>query len=157
MPAMVIQSSTACTGRAPSSHWRRRELAPSAVLTPIDSQSSRDPFSRALKERGQAVHTRFLLRWTWDEELRHAVHKGTTKVEGNHQFAKFLNFRGEGALKANIPADQEKAIVYNELVADAVAAQTVNDLTHALNKLHDRGIDIAAEDLAHSVRTRRAR
>jgi hypothetical protein len=31
----------------------------------------------------------------------------------------------------------------------AVAAQTVNDLTHALNKLHDRGINIAAEHLAH--------
>ncbi|MGO9994488.1 MAG: hypothetical protein ACLPTF_18505 [Steroidobacteraceae bacterium] len=30
-----------------------------------------------------------------------------------------------------------------------MAAQTVNDLTHALNKLHDRGINIAAEDLAH--------
>jgi hypothetical protein len=52
-------------------------------------------------------------------------------------------------LKTNRPADQEKAIVYNELVANAVAAQTVNDLTHALNKLHDRGINIAAEDLAH--------
>ena len=95
------------------------------------------------------LFTRFLLRWTWDEELRHAVHKGTTKVERNHQFSKFLNFGGEGGLKTNNPADQEKAIVYNELVANAVAAQTVNDLTHALNKLHDRGINIAAEDLAH--------
>ena len=95
------------------------------------------------------LFTRFLLRWTWDEELRHAVHKGTTKVERNHQFSKFLNFGGEGGLKTNNPADQEKAIVYNELVANAVAAQTVNDLTHALNKLHDRGINIAAEYLAH--------
>jgi Tn3 transposase DDE domain len=89
------------------------------------------------------------LRWTWDDELRHAVHKGTTKVERNHKFSQFLNFGGEGGLKTNNPADQEKAIVYNELVANAVAAQTVNDLTHALNKLHDRGINIAAEDLAH--------
>ena len=70
------------------------ELAPSAVLTRINSQSSRDPFSRALQELGHAVRTRFLLRWTWDEELRHAVHKGTTKVERNHQFSKFLNFGG---------------------------------------------------------------
>jgi hypothetical protein len=74
---------------------------------------------------------------------------GTRKVERNHQFSKFLDFGGEGGLKTNSPADQEKAIVYNELVANAVAAQTVNDLTHALNKLHDRGINIAAEDLAH--------
>jgi len=53
-------------------------------------------------------------------------------------------------LKTNNPADQEKAIVYNELVANAVAAQTVNDLTHKLNKLHDRGINIAAEPPATS-------
>jgi TnpA family transposase len=62
------------------------ELAPSAVLTRINSQCSRDPFSHALQELGHAVRTRFLLRWTWDEELRHAVHKGTKKVERNHQF-----------------------------------------------------------------------
>jgi TnpA family transposase len=98
------------------------ELAPSAVLTRINSQSSRDPFSSALQELGHAVRTRFLLRWTWDEDLRHAVHKGTTKVERNHQFSKFLNFGSEGGLKTNNPADQEKAIVYNELVANAVAA-----------------------------------
>jgi hypothetical protein len=89
------------------------------------------------------------LRWTWDEELRHAVHEGTTKVERNQQFSKFLNFGSGGGLKTNNPADQEKAIVYNELVANAVAAQTVNDPTHALNKRHDGGINIAAEDLAH--------
>jgi hypothetical protein len=44
---------------------------------------------------------------------------------------------------------ESSLLAYNELVANAVAAQTVNDLTHALNKLHDRGINIAAEDLAH--------
>lgn len=49
--------------------------------------------------------------------MRHAVHKGAKKVERNHQLSKFLNFGGEGGLKTNSPADQEKAIVYNELVA----------------------------------------
>lgn len=88
------------------------------------------------------------MRLTWDEELRHVVHKGSTEVERHHQFSKYLNL-AEGGLKTNNPADQEKAVVYNELVANAVAAETVNDLTHALNKLHDRGIYIAAEDLEH--------
>jgi TnpA family transposase len=80
------------------------ELAPSAVLTRINSQCSRDPFSHALQELGHAVRTRFLLHWTWHEELRHAVHKGTKKVERNHQFSKFLNSGGEGGLKTNNPA-----------------------------------------------------
>lgn len=77
------------------------------------------------------------------------THKGTTKVERSHQFVKYLNFGGEGGMKTNNPADQEKAMVYNELVANAVALQTVADQTQALHALRRRGIEIPAEDLAH--------
>jgi len=125
------------------------KLAPSAVLARINSHSSRDPFSIALQELGHAVRTAFLLRWIRDGQMRSEVHKGTTKVERSHQFTKFLNFGTEGGLKTNNPADQEKAIVYNELVANAVAVQTVADQTQALHKLRRRGIEIATEDLAH--------
>jgi TnpA family transposase len=146
-------------------HWRRIEehypdflrlavafhsgkVAPSAVLARINSQSTRDPFVLALRELGHAVRTAFLLRWIWDHELRRTVHKGTNKVERSHQFAKFLNFGGAGGLKSNNPADQEKAIVYNELVANAVAVQTVADQTRALHELREQGINIAPADLA---------
>jgi TnpA family transposase len=125
------------------------KLAPSAVLARINSQSNRDPFSLALQELGNAVRTTFLLRWIRDKELRCAVHKGTTKVERSHQFSKYLNFGGEGGLKTNSPADQEKAIVYNELVSNAVALQTVAEQTQALHDLRERGIVISSEDLAH--------
>src|ERR1039457_5227497 len=79
--------------------------------------------------------------------LRREVHKGTTKVERSHQFVKYLNFGGEGGMKTNNPTDQEKAIVYNELVANAVALQTVADQTQALHALRRRGIEIPSEDL----------
>jgi TnpA family transposase len=92
------------------------KLAPSAVLARINSHSSRDPFSMALQELGHAVRTAFMLRWIRDDHLRREVHKGTTKVERSHQLTKFLNFGAEGGLKTNSPADQEKAIVYNERV-----------------------------------------
>jgi hypothetical protein len=49
------------------------------------------------------------------------VHKGITKIERYRQFAKHVAFGGEGLFRTNNPADQEKAIVYNELVANAVA------------------------------------
>jgi hypothetical protein len=94
------------------------------------------------------VRTAFLLRWIWDHELRRTVHKGTNKVERSHQCAKFLNFGGAGGLKSNNPADQENAIVYNELVANAVAVQTVADQTRALHELREQGINIAPGDLA---------
>ena len=126
------------------------KLAPSAVLARIKSHTSRDPFSLALQELGCAVRTAFVLRWTSDERLRRDVHKGTTKVERSHQFTKYLNFGGEGGMmRTNNPADQEKAMVYNELVANAVALQTVADQTDALHELRRRGIDIPAEDLTH--------
>jgi TnpA family transposase len=125
------------------------KLAPSAVLARINSRSRRDSFSLALQELGNVVRTTFLLRWTWDEALRREVHKGTTKVERSHQFAKYLNFGGEGGLKTNNPADQEKAIVYNELVANAVALQTVADQTQALHELRRQGIEIPTEDLTY--------
>jgi TnpA family transposase len=125
------------------------KLAPSAVLARINSRSSRDSFSLALQELGNVVRTTFLLRWTWDEALRREVHKGTTKVERSHQFAKYLNFGSEGGLKTNSPADQEKAIVYNELVANAVALQTVADQTEALHQLRRQGIEIPMEDLTY--------
>jgi len=125
------------------------KLAPSAVLARVNSQSNRDPFSLALQELGNAVRTTFLLRWVCDKELRGSVHKGTTKVERSHQFTKYLNFGGEGGLRTNDPADQEKAIVYNELVANAVALQTVADQTQALHELRRRGVEVSAADLAY--------
>jgi hypothetical protein len=39
------------------------------------------------------------------------------KIERHHQFAKQLAFGDKGLLRSNDPADQEKASVYNELVA----------------------------------------
>ena len=128
-----------------------RQLAPSAVLARINSHSNRDSFSLALQDLGNAVRTTFLLRcWSSDEQLRRDVHRGTTKVERSHQFAKYLNFGGEGGMmRTNNPADQEKAIVYNELVANAVALQTVADQTDALHELQQRGVHITAEDLSY--------
>ena len=64
-----------------------------------------------------------------DESLRRTVHKGTTKIERHHKFSKHLAFGSGGHLRSNNPADQEKAIVYNELGTNAVALQNVVDLT----------------------------
>jgi hypothetical protein len=53
-----------------------------------------------------------------------------------------------GYLRSNNPADQEKAIVYNELVTNAVALQTVVDQTQALHALKSKGVSIRTSDLA---------
>jgi hypothetical protein len=58
------------------------------------------------------------------------VHKRTTKIEPHHKFAKQLAFGGHCLFRTNDPADREKGIVYDELVANAVVLQTVVDQTH---------------------------
>jgi TnpA family transposase len=123
-------------------------VAPSAVLSRANSYSTRDQFAWALKELGNAVRTTYLLGWVMDESLRRTVHKGTTKIERHHKFAKHLAFGAGGHLRSNNVADQEKAIVYNELVANAVALQNVVDQTQALHTLKSQGVDIRTADLA---------
>lgn len=123
-------------------------LAPSAVLARVNSYSTRNRFALALKELGNAVRTTYLLEWIMDDSLRRTVHKGTTKIERHHKFAKHLAFGAAGHLRSNDPADQEKAIVYNELVANAVALQNVVDQTQALHTLKSKGISIRPADLA---------
>ena len=123
-------------------------LAPSAVLAKINSYSTKNRFAFALKELGNAVRTTNLLEWIMDESLRRAVHKGTTKIERHHKFSKHLAFGAGGHLRSNNPADQEKAIVYNELVTNAVALQNVVDQTQALHALKSKGVNISAADLA---------
>jgi len=77
----------------------------------------------ALQELGKAVRTTFLLDWIMNDSMRRAVHKCTTKIERHHKFAKHLAFGEHDLLRSNDPSDQEKAIVYNELVANVVVLQ----------------------------------
>ncbi len=72
------------------------------------------------RSRSKAVRTTFLLDWIMNVSMRRAVHQCTTKIERHHKFAKHLAFGEHGLLRSNDPSDQEKAIVYNELVANAV-------------------------------------
>lgn len=123
-------------------------FAPSAVLAKVNSYSTKNRFALALKELGNAVRTTYLLEWIMDESLRRTVHKGTTKIERHHKFSKHLAFGAGGHLRSNDPADQEKAIVYNELVTNAVALQNVVDQTQALHALKSKGVDIRPGDLA---------
>ena len=123
-------------------------LAPSAVLARVNSYSTKNRFALALKELGNAVRTTYLMEWVMDESLRRTVHKGTTKIERHHKFSKHLAFGAGGHLRSNDPADQEKAIVYNELVTNAVALQNVVDQTQALHTLKSKGVNIRPADLA---------
>lgn len=84
--------------------------------------------------------------WTNPCVARFIRNDGDRKL--HHKFAKHLAFGSGGHLRSNDPADQEKAIVYNELVTNAVALQNVVDQTQALHMLKAEGVSIRPADLA---------
>ncbi len=95
------------------------------------------------------IRTGYLLQWIQNATLRESVTAGANKVETFHRFADHLRFGSDGQIKSNDLIEQEKAIVFNQLVANAVMLQTVADQTELLRKLADGGHDVNREDVAY--------
>jgi TnpA family transposase len=88
------------------------------------------------------------LEYISDMELRQQITATTNKAEAYNGFSKWLFFGGEGIITDNDPEEQEKAIKYNDLVANAVIFQNVVDLTAILRELHREGYGFDSEDVA---------
>jgi hypothetical protein len=71
------------------------------------------------------------------------------KVEHYHDFASHLNFGSHGVLRTNSRVDQEKAMIANQLVANAVISQTVADQTRIIPQLKSEGYPFKLSDVKH--------
>lgn len=69
------------------------------------------------------------------DDLRCGVSDASNKVEFFHAFSDHLRFENHSVLRSNKPEEYEKAIVYNELVANAVMVQAVNVLHTKVTRL----------------------
>ena len=123
-------------------------LTASAILSRLNSYSRRNTLYRALQELGRAVRTIYLLHWINDDETRALVTRSTNKVESFHAFAAHLNFGTAGISTTNNPEEQEKRMLYNQLVCNAVMLQNVADQTKALNEMERSGETYSRGDLA---------
>ena len=121
-------------------------ISASWILTRLNSHSRNNRLYRALKELGRVVRTVYLIHWIGMDELRSGVTDAANKVESFHQFSSHLRFGSHGVLRTNEPDEQEKAVVYNELVANAVMLQTVADLTRILQDLQGEGYPVNTTD-----------
>src|SRR5699024_2668532 len=81
-------------------------------------------------------------------DLRRYITATTNIAEAYNGFAKWLFFGEEGIITNNDPEQQEKAIKYNDLIANAVIFQNVADLTTILRSLSQEGYDIKDTDIA---------
>jgi TnpA family transposase len=124
-------------------------ITASWILTRFNSHSRNHRLYRAFQELGRVVRTVYLIHWICMDELRSSVTDASNKVESFHQFSSHLSFGSNGVLRTNEPEEQEKAVIYNELVSNAVMLQTVADQTRILQDLHKEGYPVDTADLAY--------
>ena len=124
-------------------------VSASWVLTRLNSYSRRNRLYRAFQELGRVLRTLYLLRWVDDRDLRRTVSHEANKGEHYHDFAAHLNFGSHGVLRTNSRVDQEKAVIANQLLANAVILQTVADQTRVIQQLKREGYPFDVNDAKH--------
>jgi len=122
-------------------------LTPSALLRKLTTNSRKNRLYHALRELGSAVRTYFLLRYITDNALREQITATTNKVESYNQFSRFFFFGAEGVIRENDPIEQEKAIKYNDLIANAAILSNTIEQMKILRDLMGRGWTISESDV----------
>jgi hypothetical protein len=118
------------------------------LLRRLRYDSRRNRVYRAFRELGRVIATIMLLRTISDPEMRERTGRAMTMVESYNGFAKWLFFGNEGVIADNDPDEQEKAIKFNDLVANLVTVSTTLDISAALRQLLAEGYLVQVEDLA---------
>lgn len=124
------------------------KIAASTLLRKLGNYSRKNRLYQAFCELGAAVRTLFLLQYISNQELREQITASTNKVESYNKFSKYFFFGGEGVIADNDPVEQEKAIKYNDLVANAVIFHNVVEQTRIIKSLIRQGWKITREDVA---------
>jgi TnpA family transposase len=124
------------------------KVSSSLLLRKLGNYSRKNRLYQAFQELGRVVRTVFLLQYMTNIDLRQLITATTNKVEAYNGFSKWFQFGGEGIIANNDPEQMEKAIKYNDLVANAVIFQNTVDLTEVLSSLSEEGYEIKAEDVA---------
>lgn len=118
------------------------------LLRKLGNYSRKNRLYLAFQELGRVIRTVFLLQYISNMQLRKEITAVTNIVEAYHKFAKWFFFGGFGIISKNDPIEQEKAIKYKDLIANAVVFQNVVDLTDILRNLQKDGYLIHREDVA---------
>lgn len=127
---------------------REGKLNSVTLLRRLTSNSRRNEIYKAFREVGRSVRTVGLLRYLADPALRRRVTAVTNKVEAYNGFSGWLRFGNGGVIADNDPAEQEKTIKFNSLLANCVIFHTSLDMMDVIRGLIAEGWNITAEDLA---------
>ena len=117
------------------------------LLRRLRNESRKNNVSKAFREVGRVIRTITLLRFISEADLREEITAAQNKAESFNGFSEWLRF-GSDVIGRNDPADQEKIIKFNTLVANCVIFHTTLDITAVIRQLIEEGWVITQEDLA---------
>lgn len=92
-------------------------LSSSTLMRRLRSNSRKNRIYKVFREVGRSVRTVALLRYLADPQLRAQITAATNKVESFNGFSHWLGFGNNGVLADNDPAEREKLIKFNTLLA----------------------------------------
>ena len=138
-------------------HWRdlmqvaisisEGRLSSATLMRRLRSNSRKNRIYKVFREVGRSVRTVALLRYLADPRLRARITAATNKVESYHGFAQWLSFGNNGVLADNDPAEQEKLIKLNTLLANLVIFHNALDIMDVVRGLVAEGWTITADQL----------
>jgi TnpA family transposase len=127
------------------------KISSSLLLRKLGSYSKRNKLCLALRELGYVMRTFFLLDYISDVELREEITAQTNKVESYNGFTEWLSFGNPYTIVAsNDPDEHEKAVKYNDIIANSVMFQNVLDMSDIVLQLHEEGYPVAEKGLART-------
>ena len=122
-------------------------LSSAALMRRLRSNSRKNRIYKVFREVGRSVRTVALLRYLADPQLRARITAATNKVESYNGFSHWLAFGNNGVLADNDPAEQEKLIKLNTLLANLVIFHNALDIMDVVRKLVAEGWLITAGQL----------
>lgn len=129
---------------------KQGKISTSVLLRKLTSYSTQNRLYLAFQELGRVIRTLFLLEYISNIELREKITDTTNKTENYNQLTTWLHFAFEYVIIAsNDAVEQEKAIKYNTLIANAIILQNIIDMTVIVYQLIQEGYAIGIEDLQH--------
>jgi TnpA family transposase len=117
---------------------REGRLSSTLLLRRLGTESRRNNIYKAFRELGRVIRTITLLRFISEPELRDEITAATNKVEAYNDFSGWLRF-GNDVIARNDPAEQEKIIKFNSLLANCVIFHTALDMTAVIRELAQEG------------------
>ncbi len=126
---------------------RAGRLSSTLLLRRLGTESRKNNVYNAFRELGRVIRTITLLRYISEPELREEITAATNKVESYNEFSAWLRF-GHDTIERNDPAEQDKIIKFNTLLANCVIFHTALDMTAVLRQLAAEGWEITPAAVA---------